>query len=140
MKAKVSRQKAEAPKTYAGLVAMHVPRPIHDKAGYENAVKMVHLLAGRKLNQDQDDYLEIMAKVVEDYERETAPEPAPVPGIESVRFLLSESGLSGDDLGKILGVNRSVAYRILKGSRRLTAEHIKKLSARFCVSADLLLA
>ncbi len=45
-----------------------------------------------------------------------------------------------DDRGQILGVNRSIAYRILKGARNLTAAHIKKLSARFAVSADLLLA
>src|SRR2546430_12200960 len=98
MKTKPSRKNAEVPRTYAGLVAMHVPRPIHDNAGYENAVEMIDLLAGHKLNHDQDDYLEIMAKVVEDYERETVPEPTPVPGIESLRFLLSENGLTGEDL------------------------------------------
>jgi antitoxin component HigA of HigAB toxin-antitoxin module len=37
-------------------------------------------------------------------------------------------------------VDRSIAYRILKGARNLTAEHIKKLSGRFAVSADLFLA
>jgi HTH-type transcriptional regulator/antitoxin HigA len=128
------------PKTYNSLVSLLVPRPIHDRTSYENAVEVVHALAGFKLNRDQDDYLELMAKIVEDYERETVAEPAPVRGIESLRFLLKENDLTADDLGSIIGVDRSIAYRILKGARNLTAEHIKKLSSRFAVSADLFLA
>ena len=53
------------PKTYNGLVSLLVPRPIHDRASYENAVEVVHALAGFKLNRDQDDYLELMPKIVE---------------------------------------------------------------------------
>ena len=128
------------PKTYTGLVSLLVPRPIHDQASYNNAVEIVHALAGFKLNRDQDDYLELMAKIIEDYENETSPEPASVRGIESLKFLLNENGLSADDLGSIIGVDRSIAYRILKGTRSLTAAHIKKLSSRFEVSADLLIA
>jgi len=127
------------PKTYAGLVSLLVPRPIHDQAAYDNVVEVVHALAGFKLNRDQEDYLELMAKIIEDYERETTPEPAPVRGVESLKFLLKENGLTADDLGSIIGVNRSIAYRILKGTRNLTAEHIKKLASRFAVSADLFL-
>lgn len=59
--------------------------------------------------------------------------------VETLAFLLEEHGLSAADLGAIIGVNRSVAYRILKGTRRLTAAHIKILATRFAVSADLLL-
>lgn len=37
---------ARLPKTYSGLVALHMPRPIHDKVAYDNAVEVVHALAG----------------------------------------------------------------------------------------------
>jgi len=131
---------ARLPKTYSGLVALHMPRPVHDKVAYDNAVEVVHALAGHKLNHDQDDYLAIMAKLVEDYENETVPEPKPIKGIEALKFLLEENSLTADDLGDIIGVNRSIAYRILKRGRNLTADHIKKLAARFAVSADLFLA
>lgn len=134
----VTRKSTTLPKTYAEVVALQVPRPIHDRATYDNTVEIVHALAGFKLNRDQDDYLQLMAKLVEDYERETL--PAPAAGIETLKFLLAENDLTADDLGRILGVNRSIAYRILKGARNLTAAHIKKLSARLAVSADLLLA
>jgi HTH-type transcriptional regulator / antitoxin HigA len=117
-----------------------MPRPIHDQVAYDNAVEVVHALAGHKLNPDQDDYLALMAKLVEAYESENGPEPKAVKGIESLKFLLEENSLTADDLGNIIGVNRSIAYRILKGGRNLTAEHIKKLAARFAVSSDLFLA
>lgn len=128
------------PKTYSGLVGLHMPRPIHDKVAYDNAVEIIRALAGHKLNHDQDDYLAIMAKLVEDYETENVPEPKPIKGIEAVKFLLEENGLTAADLGDLIGVSRSVAYRILKGGRNLTADHIKKLAARFAVSSDLFLA
>lgn len=131
---------ARLSKSYSGLVALRMPRPIHDKVAYDNAVEVVHALAGHKLNHDQDDYLAIMAKLVEDYESENVPEQKPVNGIESLKFLLEENDLTADDLGEIIGVNRSIAYRILKGTRNLTADHVKKLAARFAVSADLFLA
>ena len=128
------------PKTYLGLVSLHVPRPIHDRTSYDNAVEIVRALAGFRLNRDQDDYLELLAKLVEDYERATVPEPAPVKGIATLKYLLDDNGLSIEDLGGIIGVDRSIAYRILKGTRNLTADHVRKLAARFAVSADLLLA
>ena len=128
---------ARLPKSYSSLVALHMPRPIHDKVAYDNAVEVVHALAGHKLNHDQDDYLAIMAKLVEDYERENVPEPKQVKGIEALKFLLEENGLTAADLGDLIGVNRSVAYRVLKGARNLTADHIRKLATRFSVSTDL---
>ena len=131
---------ARLPKSYSGLVALHLPRPIHDKVAYDNAVEVVHALAGPKPSHDQNDYLTLVAKLVEDYESENVPEPKPVKGIEALKFLLEENSLTAADLGDLIGVNRSMAYRILKGTRNLTADHIKKLAARFAVSADLFLA
>lgn len=131
---------ARLPKTYSGLVALNMPRPIHDQVAYDNAVEIVQALSGHKLNHDQDDYLALMAKLVEDYESENAPVPKPVKGVETLKFLLAENDLSAGDLGKIIGVDRSIAYRILKGTRNLTADHVKKLATRFAVSTDLFFA
>jgi hypothetical protein len=52
------------------------------------------------------------------------------------RLLLKTNGLSGDELGRILGIDRALAFRILKGTRSLTADHIKTLVTRLIVSAD----
>lgn len=131
---------ARLPKTYFGLVALHMPRPIHDEVAYDNAVAIVHALAGHKLNHDQDDYLAIMSGLVEDYERENIAEPRPISGLKALKFLLTENGLTAGDLAGIIGVNRFIASRILKGGRDVSADHVKKLAARFAVSADLFFA
>ena len=45
------------------------------------------------------------------------------------RYLLKMHGLSGADLGCFLGVTRSTANRIMKGTSNLTPEHLKRLSS-----------
>ena len=46
-----------------------MPRPIHDKVAYANAVEIIDALAGHKLSKDQEDYLEAMALFVREYEK-----------------------------------------------------------------------
>ena len=129
----------ELPKTYMELVKLHVPRPISDKASYENTLAIVDALAGHDLNRDQEDYLEILGDLVASYDRETLPDLPNATGIELLQFLLEENDLTGDDLARVLDVDRSTAYRILKGKRKLTTDHIRSLCARFSVQADLFL-
>ncbi len=127
----------QLPTTFDGLIKLHAPRPIHDEIGYKNTVEMVDALAGHRLNKDQEDYLLLLSALVERYEADTLPKRPRVTGLAMLRYLLDENELSGEDLAKLIGVDRSVAYRILKGERGLTTEHIKALCERFEVPADL---
>ena len=125
------------PTTFDGLIKLHPPRPIHDDVSYKNTVEIVDALAGHRLNADQEDYLLLLSGLVERYEADTLPKRRRVSGLEMLRYLLDENGLGGDDLARIIGVDRSVAYRILKDERGLTTEHIKALCQRFGVPADV---
>ena len=125
------------PKTYDKLIKFHVPRPIHDEVGYQNAVEVVDALAGQQVNEDQEDYLLVLSGIIERYESETLPPPRPISGLTMLKYVLEENLLTGDDLATILDVDRSVAYRILKGERGLTTAHVKALRDRFGVSADV---
>lgn len=127
------------PTTFGGLIKRHPPRPIHDEASYNNTVEIVGALAGHSLNRDQDDYLQVLASLVEHYEADTLPQRPQVSGLDMLRYVLDENGLGGDDLAKIIGVDRSVADRILTGGRKLTITHLKALRARFGVPADVFL-
>ena len=127
----------ELPKTYEALVALHVPRPISDKIAYENMVAIVDALAGHALNHDQEDYLEILSDLIESYEEEKVPALPKVSGAKLIQHLLADNSMTGDDLAKLLKVDRSVAYKILKGTRNLTTDHIRRLCDRFSVRADL---
>jgi HTH-type transcriptional regulator/antitoxin HigA len=128
---------AHLPMTFEGLIKLHPPRPIHDGVGYRNTVEFVDALAGHKLNRDQEDYLLLLSTLIERYEADTLPKRRRPTGLEMLKYVLEESGLGGDDLAEIIGVDRSVAYRLLKGERGLTTSHIKALCARFGISADL---
>jgi len=125
------------PTTFEALIKLHAPRPIHDEVSYRNTVEVVDALAGHALNADQEDYLLLLSGLVERYEADTLPKRRRVSGLAMLRYLLEENGLGGDQLAKIIGVDRSVAYRILNDERGLTTEHIKALCQRFGVSADV---
>ena len=131
---------AKLPTGYADLVALHMPRPIHDRVAYDNTVEVIDALAGHKLNADQEDFLELLSQLVETYETDHLKPYPQVKGIAALQFLLTENDLAGDDLAKILSLDRSSAYKVLKGARNLTTEHVRLLAARFSVSADLFLA
>lgn len=125
------------PKAYADLVALHAPRPIHDKVAYENAVEIVDALAGHTLNADQSDYLDLLGDLIEAYETEHVSALSRLSPKVTLQHLLNDNDLTGDDLALILNVDRSAAYKILKGSRNLTTDHIRRLCDRFAVQADL---
>ncbi|MEL7237377.1 MAG: transcriptional regulator [Planctomycetota bacterium] len=62
-----------------------------------------------------------------------------ISGVDALRFLLNQNGLTGSDLGRMLG-NRQLGNAILRGDRQLSKDHIRILTKRFTVSADLFLA
>jgi len=130
---------AKLPTRYADLVALHMPRPIHDRVAYDNTVEVIDALAGHTLNADQEDYLELLSQLVEAYEAAHLTSYPKVKGIDALKFLLSENQQTGDDLAKLLSVDRSTAYKILKGTRNLTTEHIRILCDRFSVRAEVLI-
>ena len=130
---------AKLPTRYAELVALHMPRPIHDRVAYANTVEVIDALAGHKLNADQEDYLELLSQLVETYEAAHLTPFPKVNGIDALKFLLSENRLTGEDLAQLLSVDRSTAYKILKGTRNLTTEHIRILCDRFSVRAEVLI-
>ena len=58
----------EIPDTYAELVGLFMPRPLHDEVDYRNALAVLDAMAGFKMNPDQKDYFEAIATFVEKYE------------------------------------------------------------------------
>ena len=54
-------------------------------------------------------------------------------------MLVEERGMTGKDLSRVLGASRNLGAMILRGERRLTADHIRTLAAHFNVPATTLL-
>jgi len=120
--------------TYAELVRMLPPRPLHDVTDYENAVEMIGRLAGYDLNEDQEDYLEALTVFVKRYESEhteTQVDTSRVRGVDLLRSLIESHGMSGADLSRLLGVSRTLGPMILRGERNITVSHARILGERF---------
>ena len=62
---------------------------------------------------------------------------ADIRGLEALRHLMDLHGMNASDLARLLRVHVSLGSKILKGDRALTVEHMKILSERFKVRADL---
>ncbi|MGA3209858.1 MAG: hypothetical protein ABSD20_01045 [Terriglobales bacterium] len=118
----------DIPETYAQLVRLFMPRPLHDEVDHGNALLVLDAMAGFEMNADQEDYFEAVATVVEKYEaRRHAIDSAGMTPVQLIRSLMEEHGMSESDLGRLLG-DRSLGHRILSGERQLSKAHIRALA------------
>jgi len=129
----------DIPETYAELVKLFMPRPLHDEVDYRNAVSVLDAMAGFEMNADQEDYFVAISTFVEKYESQRhAIEGAKLAPVELVRSLMDEHGMSESDLGRLLG-DRSLGHRILSGQRELSKTHIRILAEHFSLDPAALL-
>ena len=83
------------------------------------------------------DRLELLAKLVEDYENGRFQFKRPDP-IDAIRFRMEEQGLRQKDLALLLG-GRNRVSEILAGKRPLTLSAVRALSYALHIPADLLI-
>jgi HTH-type transcriptional regulator/antitoxin HigA len=134
-------QFARLPKDYAGLCRLHLPRQVRDKVDFENVREITDAMAGHDLNPDQEDYFDLLCRLIEDYDKDRGQLAMPkVSGLDALKHLLAEHGMQGADLARLLGVHRTLGAMILRGERKLTLNHVRILALHFAVSADLFLA
>jgi len=130
----------DIPTTYAELVALCMPRPLHDEVDYRNALAVLDQMAGFDMNADQEDYFEAIATFVEKYEAEHhAIDTTGLSPVELLRSLMDEHDMSESDLGRLLG-DRSLGHRVLAGQRDLSKAHIRVLADHFGLNPSALLA
>jgi HTH-type transcriptional regulator/antitoxin HigA len=128
------------PKDYLGLCQHYVPRPLHDAADYAAARQAIEPLLGfeERLNADQVDYLEAIISFIEAYDQTRVKWPKGKP-LDTLKFLLEQHEMSAADLSRVLGSDRSLGPKLLRGERRLTVDHIRTLARRFNVEPGVLL-
>ena len=132
---------ARLPKDYAGLCRILTPRPIHDEVDFENVTEITDAMAGHKLTPDQEDYFDLLCRLIEDFEKEHAQLDTPkVTGLEALHHLLDAHRMSAADLARLLDVHRTLGAMILRGERKLTLNHVRTLAPHFGVSADVFLS
>ena len=64
---------------------------------------------------------------IEAYDRVTVKWPQGTP-VDTLRFLMEARGMTATDLSRLLGTDRSLGPKILRGERRLTVDHVRILA------------
>jgi len=141
MKAKTKLRFADLPKDYVTLCRLLLPRPIRDAVDYENTSEMVEamVLWHEDFTSDQRDYFDLLCSLIEDYDAEHVKWPK-VRGLDVLKHLMAEHGMSSADLSRVLGASRNLGAMILRGDRNLTLAHIRKLAEHFRVSPELFIS
>ena len=140
MKTKHARSFDAMPKAYAALCREAPPRPIHDDVAYRNTVEIADAFAGfeDRMTADQNDYFDLLCELIQKYEAQAA-KPVRLGGAALLRHLLDEQALSGAGLARILGKTASLGPMILRGERKITADHALCLGAYFGLPPDVFL-
>ena len=112
-------------------------RPIKTEADYEATLKEIEGLMSAGADSPQGDRLDVLATLVEAYEREHYPIGFPDP-IEAIKFRMEQQGLSVEDLVPVIGRKNRV-YEVLARKRPLTLRMIEGLHETFSIPAESLL-
>jgi HTH-type transcriptional regulator / antitoxin HigA len=107
-----------------------------DDAHLDEAIAVIdRLLDIPQRSTAEEEYLQALTDLVEVYE-DAHVEIPPVSGVDLLRYLMEENGLTQADLVPDFGT-RSIVSEVLAGKRRLALTHITRLAERFGVPADV---
>jgi HTH-type transcriptional regulator/antitoxin HigA len=115
-----------------------VLKPIKTKSEYKAALKEIDLLFDVPDKTPEADRLEILVMLVEKYEAQHFPIPAPDP-IDFLNYAMETRGLTRKDLELYIG-NRGRVAEVLNRARPLTLAMIRRLSEGLKLPADILIA
>jgi len=111
-------------------------RPIRTEKDYEAALAEIERLFDAAPNTPDGDRLEVLLTLVEAYEAQHYPIPAPDP-IEAIKYYMESRGLSRGDLEPYIGSRARVA-EVLNRRRPLSLTMIRKLHSGLGIPAEVL--
>lgn len=113
-------------------------RVIKDEAGHAEALERLDqlMMLNPASGTAEADELEILAVLLEDYEKQHHPIAAPSP-VEAILFRMEQAGLTQRDLVPFFG-SRSKVSEVLSGKRPLTLSTIRALSDGLGIPLDVL--
>ncbi|WP_158046534.1 helix-turn-helix domain-containing protein [Skermanella pratensis] len=115
---------------------MYAIKPIRNDVDHEAALAQVDRLWGVETGTPEADTLEVLAILIDDYEKTRWPIDRLEP-VDAIKAYMEMNGLSQADLSKLFG-SESRASEILNRRRRLTVDMIAKLSKDWGLPADWL--
>ena len=113
------------------------PKPIHSDAEYRAALAQIEALWEAPEGSDTADMRDLLAMLVEVYEKQHYPIEAPDP-IDFLNYIMETRGLARKDLEPYIGPRGRVSD-ILNRVRPLTLDMIRRLSAGLGLPAAVLI-
>jgi HTH-type transcriptional regulator/antitoxin HigA len=115
-------------------------RPLRSEADYDAALEEIERYFEHepKPGTPEADRFDLLALIIEDYERKRWPIDPPGP-IDAIRYRMETRGYTQGDLGRLLG-SRQRASDILTGKRPLTMKMVWKLHREWDIPAEALIA
>ena len=114
-------------------------RPLRSEADYDEALAAIERYFDKppKPGTPAADRFDLLALVIEDYERKAWPIEPPSP-IEAIRYRMETGGYTQADLGRLIG-SRQRASDVLARKRRLTMRMAWKLHREWGIPAEALI-
>lgn len=112
---------------------------LRSKQDYEQALIRIEqlMLSDPDYMTQEGDELEILALLIEDYERKHHSISKPSP-IEAIKHVMEKKGLTQSDMTRYLGAKSKVS-EILNGKRVLSISMIRKLHKQLGIPAEVLI-
>ena len=112
-------------------------KPIRSEADYERALRRVERLWNSPEGSAGSDELDVLATLIEAYEREHNPIDLPDP-VEAIRFRLEQLSKDTSALVGVIG-QRTRIYDVMHGKRPLSLNMIRILHQKFGIPAEVLI-
>ena len=126
----------QATDNYLKLVRRCPLRPIRSEAEIDRAAAMIDSLLDRgQLDSAEEDYLDVLSDLVEQYENQAyAIETDDLSDAEMLRHLIEAKGVTQAEVARAAGIAESTISEVLAGKRALNRVQIGKLARYFCVN------
>jgi HTH-type transcriptional regulator / antitoxin HigA len=111
-------------------------KPIRSARDYRNALRRIEALWDSAADSPESDELDVLATLVEAYERDHFPIHLPDP-VAAIQFRLEQQGLDSRALVGVIG-GRPRVYEVLHRKRSLSLNMIRNLSEKFGIPVQVL--
>ncbi len=112
-------------------------KPIKTKKDYQLALERLDVIFDAKPGTTEGDEPEILALLIDNYEKEHFEIDYPDP-VEAIKFRLEQLQYTQSDLAKVVGL-KSRASEILNRKRKLTLEMIRQIHQSLQIPTDVLI-